>query len=179
MVSKFFLTLLTVISPNFCAGSGVSRDLVPIHSVFSPQSKAELQSAVATCSELHYDKDKAPNENVSPHGPIGLWDVSDVTDMSRLFGKAEKSHFGTTQLTTENSFHPAVHFDDDISKWDVSSVTNMDGMFFGAMRFKGDISKWDVSSVVNMGDMFRGAARFNICLSKWDVSSATDMKGMF
>ena len=34
-----------------------------------------------------------------------------------------------------------------ISKWTVSSVTSMSGMFSGALLFNDDISKWDVSSV--------------------------------
>ena len=41
------------------------------------------------------------------YGPIGDWDVSRVTDMSGLF-------------KDKNSFN------DDISRWDVSNVTNME-----------------------------------------------------
>ena len=36
---------------------------------------------------------------------------------------------------------------EDISRWNVSNVTNMDEMFFGADVFNGDISRWDVSKV--------------------------------
>ena len=40
--------------------------------------------------------------------------------------------------------------------------------------FNGDLSKWDVSSVTNMKDMFSYAEIFNSDLSKWDVSSVKD-----
>ena len=50
--------------------------------VFSPQSRAELKSAVVdTCLKLGECSD-------GPHGPIGEWDVSRVIDMSQIFSDA-------------------------------------------------------------------------------------------
>ena len=49
-------------------------------------------------------------------------------------------------------------FNDDKSKWDVSRVSNIQGMFTRASTFNDDISKWDVSSVTDMPDMFAGAS---------------------
>ena len=68
-------------------------------------------------------------------------------------------------------------FNQDISAWDVSNVTNTRGMFYDA-AFNQDISAWDVSNVTDMGSMFYGAA-FNQDISGWDVSSVTDMRHMF
>merc|ERR1719487_2444136 len=92
---------------------------LPTAPSFSPQSKVELKSAVGAYLEL------SPKGDCSdcPHGPIGEWDVSGVTDMSGMFRDA-----------------PA--FNGDISKWDVSNVRNMFGMFRHATSFNGDISKW-------------------------------------
>jgi len=70
-------------------------------------------------------------------------------------------------------------FNSDVSSWDVSSVTNMSGMFYGAASFNQDLSSWDVSSVTDMAYMFGGADSFNQDLSSWDVSSVTDMADMF
>ena len=67
----------------------------------------------------------------------------------------------------------------DISGWDVSSVTNMSGMFYGATKFNGDISGWVVSSVTKMDSMFHGAKAFNQDIGDWNVSSVTKMDGMF
>src|SRR5574344_1054083 len=50
--------------------------------------------------------------------------TSNITDMSWLFDDNE--------------------FNGDISKWDVSNVTDMGGMFYNNSKFNGDISNWDV-----------------------------------
>ena len=71
------------------------------------------------------------------------------------------------------------HTHSPLSKWDVSSVRFMDGMFLGATSFNGDLSKWDVSSVNTMPAMFRWATSFDGDISKWDVSSVTNMDYMF
>ena len=66
-----------------------------------------------------------------------------------------------------------------VTSWDVSGVTNMNGMFNGATRFNQNISDWDVSNVTNMGQMFNEAYSFNRDLSSWDVSNVTNMSSMF
>ena len=86
-------------------------------------------------------------------------DLSGVTDMSEMFYNVE-------------------FFDGDLSGWNVSSVTNMEGMF-RSTDFDGDLSGWNVSSVTNMANMFHHAEHFNSDLSRWDVSSVTSMKRMF
>ena len=52
-------------------------------------------------------------------------------------------------------------------------------MFKGAKSFKSDISKWDVSKVTDMTEMFKEAVSFDFDISKWDVSKVTDMRRMF
>ena len=92
-------------------------------------------------------------------GPISIWNVSQVTDMSGLFA-------GKTI------------FDGDISDWDVSNVTNMEGMFQDT-SFNQPIADWDVSSVTDMSDMFRNNLTFNQPIGDWNVSIVTDMSSMF
>jgi len=92
------------------------------------------------------------------------------------------------------------NFNADISKWDVSNVTDMSYMFFGADSFKQDISSWNVSKVTDMSYMFKGfgvPSRFFGDISvkqkdyikdltkdigeigRWDVSNVTNMRRMF
>jgi surface protein len=68
-------------------------------------------------------------------------------------------------------------FNGDISRWNVSNVTNMHSMFACSL-FNGDISKWDVSSVTNMEYMF-AASQFNGDISHWNVSDETNLGNMF
>ena len=87
-----------------------------------------------------------------------------VTDLSDLFAK-------------DKSDGILYKFNGDISKWDVSNVKNMSGMFAGS-QFNGDISKWDVGKVEDMSSMFADS-QFNGDISKWDVRKVEDMSGMF
>jgi surface protein len=81
------------------------------------------------------------------YGEIGTWCVSRITDMTELFANLSS-------------------FNSDISRWDVSNVRNMEGMFVGS-GFNGNISGWNVSKVENMKSMFVGASSFNQNLCSW------------
>ena len=70
-------------------------------------------------------------------------------------------------------------FDQDISSWDVSNVTDMHGMFQESKFFNQDIGSWDVANVTDMAHMFSGAYLFNQDISSWDVSKVSDMRYMF
>ena len=89
-------------------------------------------------------------------------DVSNITDMSKLF------------YNIENTIREI-----DISKWDVSNVTNMKEMFFSCPRFNCNISSWDVSKVEDMKQMFYGCNNFNCNLDNWKVSKDTNILYMF
>jgi surface protein len=54
---------------------------------------------------------------------------------------------------------PDSSFNDDISRWDVSNVTNMSYMFYDS-KFNGDISDWDVFNVTNMRYTFSSHSDF-------------------
>ena len=70
---------------------------------------------------------------------ISSWDVSNVTNMTRMFCWCkELESIG------------------DISKWDVSKVNSMIHMFFDCKKFNQDISNWDVSNVMGRVGMFYG-----------------------
>jgi surface protein len=71
------------------------------------------------------------------------------------------------------------YFNGDISKWDVSNVKNMTGMFYGTNNFNQNLNSWDVSNVTNMSQMFYGAKNFNQPLNNWNTSKVTNMSYMF
>ena len=109
---------------------------------------------------------------------ISSWDVSNVTNMSNMFGT--KGYSDT--LNRDNYYE--VYFNQDISKWDVSKVTNMSGMFNNAIYFNQNIGEWDVSQVTDMSLLFgggetSGSSNFNQDIGSWDVSKVTNMEKMF
>ena len=69
-------------------------------------------------------------------------------------------------------------FNQPIGDWNVSAVTNMEGLFFMASSFNQPIGDWNVSAVTNMQSLF-GGTPFNQPIGNWDVSSVTNMVGMF
>ena len=119
----------------------------PPHIVSSPEA---LKIAVDNCLQLSSVGDCSAGK----YGPIGEWDVSRVTDMTKMFYQARS-------------------FNMDISNWNVSRVTNMHGMFAYAKSFNQDLSKWDVSRVTNMDVMFAYANSFRqtLCGAAWVNSS--------
>ena len=97
------------------------------------------------------------------------WDVSDITSMNRLFGGIDDNYI--------ERFRP--HFNEDLSRWNVSRVTDMFCAFQGTTAFTGaGIGCWDVSSVTNMCCMLEGAEAFNEPIGDWGVSSVTTMASM-
>jgi surface protein len=121
----------------------------------------------------------------SKYGTIGLWDVSAITDMSRLFeGKSTfNSDISGWDVSNVESmywmFRAAYLFDQDIGGWNVSNVENMESMFREASSFDQDIGEWDVSKVTTMAFMFHQATNFNQDISGWNLKVIKDMKSMF
>ena len=111
---------------------------------------------------------------------ISSWDVSNVTNMSNMFGTK-----GYSEALNRDNYYE-VYFNQDISKWDVSKVTNMSGMFNNAIDFNQNIGEWDVSKVTDMSLLFgagaegtSGSSNFNQDIGSWDVSKVTNMEKMF
>ena len=71
-------------------------------------SKTELRTAVRAYKAN-------PAAATVTYGPIAEWDVSKITDMSKLF---------------HNRGHGLTNFNADVSSWNTSSVTTMENMFY-------------------------------------------------
>jgi surface protein len=96
--------------------------------------------------------------------PIGEWDVSNVTNMSRAF-----------------EFWP--DFNEPLNDWNVSNVVNMLEMFRGCFNFNQPLDRWNVGKVGNMKFMFAGCSAFFQPLTSWerepDDPQRTNIDGIF
>jgi surface protein len=94
--------------------------------------------------------------------PINGWDVTGVTDMTRMFQETNA-------------------FDQDLSSWRPSSCTSLEITFYNSKFNNGGetgINDWDVSNVQDFRLCF-GLCPFNQPVGDWDLSSATNIVGMF
>ena len=98
----------------------------------------------------------------------GSWNNS--TD---LVMKCDVSQFTSMYRAFRNNSS----FNQDISAWDVSNVTNMNGMFQSATGLN-SVSFSDTSSVTDMGFMFASTTNLT-SVSLSDTSDVTDMNRMF
>ena len=124
---------------------------------------------------------------------ISGWDVSKVTSFGStgfatgMFGSSVFNNGGVALDWTINTsssvsmagmFWNNSAFNQDISGWNTSTVTNMEHMFSTSV-FNQDIGGWNTSSVTTMNFMFSSNTAFNQNIGGWDTSSVTIMSAMF
>ena len=119
-----------------------------------------------------------------------------VSDIKRIVDSGEYplNRVITSKLTTLNYLfqiragygQAAVpkKFNDDITNWDTSNVTEMKEVFTGWPEFNQDISNWDTSKVESMHGMFKsskyvgnyymGPTSFNQDISNWNKINVED-----
>lgn len=88
----------------------------------------------------------------------GKPDLSQCTSLERMF-------IGCKAMNSAN-----------LVGWDVSSVTDMNGMFRRTERFNQDLSGWDVSHVTYMNEMFSEALAFNQPLGAWNLAQGVEFE---
>jgi surface protein len=144
-------------------------------------------------------------QDISFNKDVGSWDVSKVTNMHRMFYKADSfnqnlSSWCVTNITSEPSNFSAnsALFEYNKPVWGTCPAENTtpitdtnfqtaineclttnpeDGMCSESEY--GAMPDWDVSNVTNMRDAFAAESTFNSDISSWDVSNVYTMQGMF
>ncbi|MDB2672877.1 BspA family leucine-rich repeat surface protein, partial [Flavobacteriaceae bacterium] len=89
------------------------------------------------------------------------------------------SNWNVSSVTSmHNLFNGATVFNQAIGRWNTTNVTGMSGVFSDS-NFNKDLSGWNVSNVTDMSSMFQGATAFNQDIGNWDTSIVNAMEGMF
>ena len=113
--------------------------------------------------------------------------ITNNTAISHFLANGTKIPFNqivTTLMTDMSSMFDSVRFfNQRISSWDTSKVTNMSFMFAGC-PMNSNIGSWDVSSVINMERMFFGTSFTNgnnnpPSIGSWQTLNVKNMIGMF
>ena len=152
-----------------------------------------LKSDINLTCFSQFDSASAFNQDISG------WDVSSVRNMFQMvsFTVASFRSFGfnhsdlhlnraSTSQSCHTKFNLAAAFNQDISRWDVTSVTSMSQtVSFIVVGFRLCIysSRYSVIRVctrfrLTRLSQFNRASAFNQDISSWNVSSATDMSFM-
>ncbi|PSK91573.1 BspA family leucine-rich repeat surface protein [Taibaiella chishuiensis] len=130
--------------------------------------------AFRSCANLNVTATDSPN-------------LSQATTLSQMFtfcaNLVGNSTFNTWQTGTitdmSGMFWGAILFNQSLNNWNTGNVTSMFNMFENATSFNGSIGSWNTSSVTNMANMFRSAINFNQPIGSWTTSSVTNMEYMF
>ena len=128
---------------------------------------------------------------------IGSWNTSSVTTMFGMFrdtlkfnnglalGVAGTLSWNTGAVTNMSEmFSGAIAFNCNVGSWNVSLVSNFNGMFQAEKFNNGgssDINNWTLKTTgtVSMGGMFQNATIFNQPLNGWNTVAVTTMQYMF
>lgn len=99
---------------------------------------------------------------------------------SDIFTSTSTSYAIFQSVTLNSMFSATTSFNQDLSNWNTSNVTNMRLLFYGPAGTSTNFSLWDVSRVTNFWGMFRGlTTSLNPDVGGWNISSATDLEDMF
>ena len=161
---------------------------------FTDSNKIELDGAINLWQGTYAQREVA----TALYGPIGEWNMSQMTNMSSLFKfnrtfNSNINDWDVSNVTNmDNMFWYAEIFNQPINKWNTSKVTKMNTMFNHADAFNQDINTnvqtridgtkyvaWDVSSVESMIDMLSFTPAFNQPINKWNISNVKNMEQMF
>ena len=112
------------------------------------------------------------------------WDGLGITSFMYAFNNASlltqvPSSLPSTVTNLQGMFFGASSFNQAIGNWNTTKVTNMSRMFYSASTFNQPIGNWSTASVTNMSLMFQTASAFNQPIGNWNTTKVTDMSYMF
>jgi surface protein len=132
-----------------------------------------MENAFKFCSSLQVSATDIPN-------------LAGVTSLANMFESCVllNSPFNlnawniSTVTNLSGMFRFCGSFNQALSLWNTANVTDMSGMFEES-GFNQNIGNWNTSNVINMSKMFKKAINFNRPIGNWNTANVTDMSEMF
>jgi len=131
-------------------------------------------------------------------GGLEYWNVSNIIGMYRTFANTspqlglvntpnpppqDLSSWNTSNVTYMDEMYRMSRLNHNVGNWNVTGVTNMYRMFYGAVAFNNggsdSIKNWNTSSVNDVGQMFYSAITFNQPLTNFNFTNVTITSDMF
>ncbi len=135
---------------------------------------SSFENAFGACSNLDVEATDSPN--LSGVSSLKLMFDSCIN----LIGNSSFNNWNVSNITNlQGVFANAENFNQNIEDWNVSSVTTTSGMFFKARSFNQPIGSWNVQNVEDMSYMFSDTDSFNQSLNSWNTIAVNNMEGMF
>lgn len=115
-------------------------------------------------------------------------DFSSVTNVNYMFGYANINGINLTGLSFPSTLYSFGYFFSnaegdllDLSSWDISNITIMSNMFYGANIKKIDLTGWKTTNVTDMGTMFSSysSGMTELIIPDWDMTNTTSYKNFF
>ena len=104
----------------------------------------------------------------------------DKEKIIRKYGHITHWKFSSKIRSFEKLFYDKVSFNENLSGWNVSNITNMSQMFYGCVSFLGlGLETWNTYWLSNTFNMFRYCHSLICDLSRWNVSNLNFAKCMF
>lgn len=109
---------------------------------------------------------------------LSSWDTSNATNFQSMYSQASHVHSGISSWNVSNlesinsMFNSSTGVIPDITGWTTSSFENISGAFANT-NFNQNISVWDTSSVTDMRRMFQDNTAINQNFGSWDITSVT------
>ena len=117
------------------------------------------------------------------------WDIRNVEKINGMFcrcksfdGKeVENWNIANGKLKSlARMFMGCENLNCNLSKWDVSNIEDMHGIFKRCPSFEGKgLENWDVSNVADAYEMFYECTNLQADLSNWNIQNINDMEDMF
>jgi len=124
--------------------------------------------------------------NVAEESPINDSNIHDIVEgwfSHNAMTLKKYGHISTWDVSMvtdfDGLFEDKTTFNEDISDWRMDNAVTARGMFKNAISFDQPVGKWKICNLIYATEMFNGATSFNQPIGNWVVKKLKDAAGMF